>query len=390
MKKSVEQERIAAVQRFFRGEKPESICTNLGKSRSWLYKWIERFDANDKSWAQEQSRAPRIQASRIDPKVEEAVKLVRLSLYNKGLFCGDQAIYWELENLGVTPLPSLCTINRILDRNGLTNRRTGRYEAKGVVYPKLLATTPNQVHQLDLVGPCYLIGGNTRFYGLNTIDIAINRCGIEPMPNKSANSVLGSVWAIWRRLGIPLAVQVDNEMVFYGSPKHPRGMGVLIRLCLLYGVELWFNPIKEPWRNGVVEKFNDHYKQKFLSRVFMRSFKDLKKESLEYELRHNSCYRYGKLGGKTPQAAFEQSGVAKILPDKQLPPKLPLLKPEEGRYHLVRFIRNDLRLNIFGEVFKAPPEVQYEYAVATIDVKEQKLKLFLNATQVAEYIYKLR
>lgn len=390
MKKNVEQERIVAVQRFLRNEKPRSICTSLGKSKSWLYKWIKRFNANDESWAKEKSRAPHIQTLRIDPKIEEAVKIVRLSLYNKGLFCGDQAILWELENLGVTPLPSLCTINRILDRNGLTNRRTGRYEAKGVVYPKLLATAPNQVHQLDLVGPCYLVGGNTRFYGLNIIDIAINRCGIEPMPNKSANSVLSSVWAIWRRLGIPLALQTDNEMVFYGSPKYPRGMGVLIRLCLMYGVELWFNPIREPWRNGVVEKFNDHYKEKFLSRVFMRSFEDLRKGSAEYEFRHNNYYRYGKLGGKTPQAAFELAGAARILPDKTLPPKHPLIKPEVGRYHVVRFIRSDLRLNIFGEVFKTPPEVQYEYVVATIDVKEQKLKLFLNTIQVAEYIYKLR
>ena len=34
------------------------------------------------------------------------------------------------------------------------------------------------------------------------------------------------------RLGIPQHQQVDNEMVFYGSRAHPRGMGPLIRLCL--------------------------------------------------------------------------------------------------------------------------------------------------------------
>jgi hypothetical protein len=31
-----------------------------------------------------------------------------------------------------------------------------------------------------------------------------------------------------------------------------------------------------------------------------------------------------------------------------------------------------------------------EYVVATIDVKEQKLKLFLDKTQVEEFDYKLR
>jgi hypothetical protein len=56
----------------------------------------------------------------------------------------------------------------------------------------------------------------------------------------------------------------------------------------------------------------------------------------------------------------------------------------------VRFIRSDLRINIFGEVFAAPPETQYEYVVATIDVKEQKLKLFLDKLKVEEYKYRMR
>lgn len=66
------------------------------------------------------------------------------------------------------------------------------------------------------------------------------------------------------------------------------------------------------------------------------------------------------------------------------------MKPETGRYHLVRLIRSDLKLNIFGELFPVPPEVKLEYVVATIDVKEQKLKLFLDKTQVDEFDYRVR
>jgi hypothetical protein len=67
-----------------------------------------------------------------------------------------------------------------------------------------------------------------------------------------------------------------------------------------------------------------------------------------------------------------------------------LEKPETGRYHLVRLIRSDLKLNILGELFAVPPELKLEYVVATIDVKEQRLKLYLGKTQVEEYDYKLR
>jgi hypothetical protein len=79
-----------------------------------------------------------------------------------------------------------------------------------------------------------------------------------------------------------------------------------------------------------------------------------------------------------------------VFPSKNNAPRHPLDKPEEGRYHLVRFIRSDCRLNIFGEVFSTPSETQHEYVVAIIDVKEQKLKLFLDTIQIEEYDYQLR
>lgn len=73
--------------------------------------------------------------------------MVRLKLYNQDLFCGAQAILWEMEDLGTKPLPSIRTINRILAKNELKHRRTGRYEAKGTLYPTLPSMFPNQTHQ---------------------------------------------------------------------------------------------------------------------------------------------------------------------------------------------------------------------------------------------------
>lgn len=325
--------------------------------------------------------------------MEEIVKLTRLSLYNKGLFCGAQSILWELEAAYVHPLPALRTINRILSRHALTHRRTGRYEAKGTPYPSFLTQVPNQRHQADFVGPRYLRNpsGALRFYGVNAVDLATGRCGTEPVLNRGADAVYAAFWAIWSRLGIPRHLQVDNELVFYGSPTHPRGMGPLIRLCLHHGVELWFIPPSEPWRNGVVEQFNHHYQQKFLDRVSMTSTAELRERSRAFEYLHNSGYRYSKLNGKTPLKALAEAGSQGLrYPPDDITPKAPLEKPQRGRYHLIRLIRSDCRLNVFGEGFRVSPDLQYEYVVATIDVKEQKLKLFLHDLQVEEFDYKLR
>ncbi len=153
-------------------------------------------------------------------------------------------------------------------------------------------------------------------------------------------------------------------------------MGPLIRLCLHYGIELWFVPPAEPWRNGVVEQFNNQYEQKFLGKVPMRTKEELRKGALAFECKHNSRYRYGKLNGKTPLNALAQYGNKRLRFPPELPaPQTPLDKPKTGYYHLIRLIRSDRKLNIFSERFRVSPELQYEYVVATIDVKEQKLKL---------------
>jgi len=179
-------------------------------------------------------------------------------------------------------------------------------------------------------------------------------------------------------------------MSFLGSPRYPRAVSQFVRLCLLHDVEPWFIPMAEPWRNGNIEQFNDHYQQKFLRKVIMTSTDELAAGTMAFEQRHNSSYRYSKLGGNTPIKALSASKATLRFPDPDDSPQQRLEKPETGRYHLVRLIRSDLKLNILGELFSVPPEAKLEYVVATVDVKEQKLKLSLGKVQIEEFEYKIR
>ena len=191
--------RILAVQRFKAEESVGSICNSLGRSRFWLYKWVKRFDEGEVSWFEDSSRRPSVTPHRTASEIEEIVKMLRLHLYNHDLFCGAQAILWELEDLGIKPLPSVRTIHRILARNGLTHRRTGRYEPKGTAYPAPPAMLPNQTHQADFVGPCYL-RGPIRFYSLNIVDVATVRCGLYPTLSMASQAVLDGFWTVWKRI----------------------------------------------------------------------------------------------------------------------------------------------------------------------------------------------
>ncbi len=385
----LDDDRGIAVRRYHNGESVRSIAVSLRRSPWWVYKWLTRAALGDPDWVTDRSRRPHVSPQALPSDVVEAVKLVRLELYNGGLLCGAQNIRWRLEELAVTPLPSVRTIGRILAREGLTHRRTGRYMPKGTPYPALPATQANQVHQVDYVGPCYL-QGPVRFWSLNTVDVATVRCAVEPVVSRAGQATVDALWATWHRLGLPEAVQADNELVFYGSPAHPRGMGLLIRLCLPLGIEPWFIPFQEPWRNGVVERFNTHFRSKFLAWVQIPDFPGLRPASLAFEERHNSRYRYTRLHGQTPLAALDGAGRPLAFPARECPPQVPLPKPEAGRYHLVRFIRSDRRLDIFGERFLVPPEAEYAYVVATIDVARERLTVRLDGDLIAEWPYRLR
>ena len=58
-------------------------------------------------------------------EIKEIVKMIRLELYNNGVFCGAKAIKNKMEDDDIEPVPSESTIGRILSSNGLTYGRIG-------------------------------------------------------------------------------------------------------------------------------------------------------------------------------------------------------------------------------------------------------------------------
>ena len=127
MEKAIQKERSGADRRFMQEENPAVICASIVKSRQRLCKRVARHTHDDP--CKSRSRQPFSNPQRTDAEIEEIVVMVRLSLYNKDLSCGNRAIQCELEEMEVQPVPSLSTISRILCRRDLTHCRTGRYEA---------------------------------------------------------------------------------------------------------------------------------------------------------------------------------------------------------------------------------------------------------------------
>ena len=104
----------------------------------------------------------------------------------------------------------------------------------------------------------------------------------------------------WRRLGLPLVQQFDNEGAFCGGHTHPQVLGQVVRLCLWCGVAVFFTPVYEPKRNHQIETFHSRWEAAFWSRYQFRNLAHVRAEVPLFLRWYHTRYRPPALNGKTP------------------------------------------------------------------------------------------
>jgi putative transposase len=354
-------QRQEAIKRYLAGQKIAVIGRFLNKSRKWVHKWINRYEGSpdNQEWYKDESKAPKKVNKTLAEETEQQILLIRNELSNEKMAqTGAISIQYEFEKRGIAP-PAVWTINRVISKYGLAVQPTIHKVAKE--YPGLFYHT----HQMDLVGPRY-IKGDGRFYSVNVIDTTTHNCFIKAVRSKSSDGIVEAIAGFWSVHGMPDALQMDNELAFRGSNRHPRSFGRVVRFALSQGVAPIFIPVKEPWRNGIIEKFNHTYGNKFLRAYTFSQFDDLCSRQQAFMDFHNTHHRYSSQLHKTPNEAKKE-----LLPpmyyagDMHLQKKIPLT---EGCIYFIRFIRSDLKLHLPNESFAVRPALKYSYVVAEINI----------------------
>ena len=240
---------------------------------------------------------------------------------------------------------------------------------------------------MDLVGPRY-IKGDGRFYSMNVIDLYSHRVFIESSRTKEDDNIANGLLRCWKSMGLPDFLQIDNELSFRGSNRYPRSLGIVLRLCLHFGIQPVFIPAGEPWRDGIIEHFNDTYDKKFFRRQWFSSYAMLKRQSKNFQQFHNKNHRYSCLRGKTPIEVIEFDAFEPLTlgPNTRMP-KLNFLP--DGTISLIRFIRSDRILNIFGEKFEVSKDLVYSYVRAMIVTEIQTLQVYLGEDFVQSFEYRM-
>jgi transposase len=113
----LEQRRQHAVKRYLAGDPIEVICQEMSCSKSWLYKWKNRYQAAEPTWSQERSRRPETSPGKTPAAIEAEIVRLRQTLSPDGSgTVSARVIRDHLRHLPTVSMPSLRTIYRILHR----------------------------------------------------------------------------------------------------------------------------------------------------------------------------------------------------------------------------------------------------------------------------------
>jgi transposase InsO family protein len=374
------------------GRTVKSICAAVGRTQAWFHKWWRRYLESGAEGLFDLTRANH-RAQRIPPELERTILSIRRRLQahaspaTRYSLIGVSAILAELKTLNVQPLPCARTIDRVLQRNGLTVPRVRlapllpRQE-----YPGPQARASNQLHEVDLVGPVYLKGRSHRYYiwvGKDAFDGAV--C-LRLVGSRRMDEVLGFLGECWKDLGRPAQVQFDNARELCGWGAAARYLSRVIRLCLRFGVEPVFIPPGMPEHNGSVENFNGWFQPRLFQRRFRRPG-DLRRELARLQEAVNTQHVHPRLGGLTPAQHRRGLRLQKLPPGFVVPTgRLPLAA---GRVTFLRRVSPAGTVSVLSQSFRVGKRHKGLYLRLVVDTGRGWLTAYLNGRVLKRWRYKL-
>jgi putative transposase len=376
------------------GRPVKHICSALGRSEAWFHKWWGRYLQDGPEGLYDLTRAHHQVTQRLSPELERTILSIRRRLQSHASpatrysLTGATAIRAELQVLGIRPLPCERTIERVLQRHGLTAPRVRLAPLlPRQQYPGPQARASNQLHEVDLVGPIYLKGRRHRYYiwvGKDAFDGAV--C-LRLASSRRMDEVLGFLGECWKDLGRPAQVQLDNARELAGWGPAARTLSRVIRLCLRYGVSPVFIPKGEPQFNGSVEHFNGWFQEPLLQRRFHRPG-DLRRELARLQEAVNTQHVHPRLGGQTP-AQHRRGLRLQKLPESFVVPtvRLPLAA---GRVTFIRRVSGAGTVTVLSQSFRVGKKYRGLYLQMVLVTGREWLTAYLNGRVLKRWPYKLR
>ena len=357
-----------------------------------LQRWISRYRSNEPVGSlQNHSRASKHRRGTYPERIKKMVHQIRVerecgrrTKYQYALVSA-QVIYYELQELHVSPLPSSRTIHRWLKRAGQIPVRKSQ-KPPNPTYPLLPCKAVNDVQELDFKGPFYLKDHSHKYYLLALRDKISKKTALRALSKKNMDAIVDFLVDSWQEIGCPKRLKMGNCLDFRGSNLYPRALSKLIRVCLDLGVQPVFVPIREPWRNGVVENLNGLLTRFLLRLQTFETEQQLHKEVQRLETAINTTHRLPALEGKTLQ---EFAAHARLrYPPPSYDWRTRHLQLVKGKVTFIRFVRKSDRITVtandkvlIGERYK------WQYVTAVVDVAQKRLSILWQGKYLKTFTY---
>jgi len=372
-------DRQQAIKLRLAGQSVEMICRLLGRSSVWFHVWWRRYRAQGPNALFDLTRA-NVQPRRIAPDLERTILMIRQRLTSqihsgtRYSLIGASTIVAELAALHIRPLPSVRTIERVLERNGVTlpKVRLAPFVAPST-YPTPQAEESNQLHQVDCVGPLYLKGQRQRYYIFVGKDVFDGAVCLRIYRSRRMEVLLDFLGECWKSLGLPTQVQFDNAREVVGWGPAERYLSRALRLCLRFGIEPVIIPPAHPERNGSIEHFNGWFQPRLFQRHYTQ-LSTLKRELQRLQQTVNDQHVQQRLSGLTPTQHRRRRKLRKLPTGYRIPTEpLPIAV---GRISFIRQVTVHGNVHLLSQTFKVGKRCKWEYVKVILDTRRAQLTVY--------------
>jgi putative transposase len=377
------QERREAVKMFRAGHSAPAIAEAVHRSRRWVYSWVAYQRQHPHTRFRSASRAPRHHPNQVSRQTAYRIVQLRHTLTHQRQArlryapVGARTIRRELEKRRVKPCPSLSTIQRILQRHGLTQPP---HAATRSYRPHPPATYPNAVQATDIVTR-WLTGGEV-VQTFTTVDHFTNTASATPQPHKRARAAREHLLNTWQKMGLPDVAQFDNESAFSGG-RQPHRLGPIVRLCLYVGSQVLFTPEYEADYNWVVETFNNFWAHQCWAKHRFTSRGRIPLVCQRFLAWYDTDY-VAPRQTDTPQQLRKGHRLSP-LPHRlaqHIPQALPLCR---GRVHAIRCVSAEGTVKFLQEAFRVGKRYSGKYVWLTLNTAKQTLTAYYQAEAEADW-----
>jgi putative transposase len=269
------------------GSSQRSIAKRFGVSLAVVQRWVMRAEdkpLDEVDW-DDLHRGPHTVANRTSSDIEEQVLSLRVELKGHSDLgdYGAIAIRQEMVSRDLADVPSVRTINRILERRGVfdSRRRVRRPSPPIGWYLPDVASGSCELDQFDTVSGLVIEGG-IEVEVLNAISLHGGLIGSWPWQSVKASCVSKNLIEHWSAFGCPDYVQFDNGTIFQGPHHYPDVVSSVMRLCLSLGVAPVFAPPRESGFQAAVESLNNRWQRKVWERFHYETLESLEMQSDRY------------------------------------------------------------------------------------------------------------